>query len=188
MWGSVWRGETSHSPKIFLSLSASSPLLHCSLSVRFFLCASSSFLPKIGIEYPHKTHTCACAPVHTQTHGVPQTVLRLQQILANHMKRASSSCGLFIKKRKSKRGKPLSMQLQSHRLHIITVSLTHKRNLCGTSRSYHEHEKSKFLHTVSYCRKNFASDVVRQLTNDDVKFAFIFFTVCGAPISWRRPD
>lgn len=33
-----------------------------------FLCASSSFLPKIGIEYPHKTHTHTHTQVRTCTH------------------------------------------------------------------------------------------------------------------------
>lgn len=138
-----------------------------------FLCASSSVLPKIGIEYPHKTHihTHECAhthagagaPVHTHTHGVPQTVLRLQQILANHMKRASSSCGLFIKKRKSERGKPLSMQL-SLSLPLTGCTLS----LCPslTKRTYmerHVHtmnmKESIFLHSVSFCMKDFSSDV-----------------------------
>lgn len=66
------------------------------------------------------------------------------------------------------------MQLLSHRLHIITASLAHKKkNLYGTSRSYHEYGKKK----KCFVQRIFTSDVVLLSTDDDVKFAFISFTV-----------
>lgn len=73
----------------FLSISHAVPFLSS-----FFVCLfilSSENRHRISPK-DRRTHT------HTLTRGVPQTVLRLQQILTNHMKRASSPCGLFIKK------------------------------------------------------------------------------------------
>lgn len=89
------------------------------------------------------------------------------------MKRASSSCGLFIKKKeKAKEENPYQC---SSSLTGCTLSLcpsVTKKNLYGTSRSYREYGKKKY-----FVERIFNSDVILQSTDDDVKFAFIFFTV-----------
>lgn len=118
------------------------------------------FLPKIGIEYPHKTHidthTYTSAHVHegarTGAHTNARGATDSSETAADSSQSHEASLQLMWlihKKRKSDGGKPLSMQLLSGRLHIVPASRGQREAQLEACLPTRDTRKKTFLYTVS---------------------------------------